>query len=48
MDDETNVERRWNDITFSTYMKRNGGVLTNLVYCSNIGQTFALNTIINC
>jgi hypothetical protein len=50
MGDETNVERRWNGIiliTSSTYMKMSGGVLTNLVYCSNIGHTFALNTIVN-
>lgn len=29
-------------------MKKSGNVLTNLVYHSSIGHTFALNTIVNC
>ncbi len=33
---------------FPNYMETRGDVLTNLVYCSNIGHTFALNTIVNC
>ncbi len=35
-------------LTCLTYMKRSGGVLTNLVCHSNIGHTFALNIIVNC
>jgi hypothetical protein len=34
-------------LTSLTYMKRSGGVLPNLVCHSNIGHTFAPNTIIN-
>jgi hypothetical protein len=29
-------------------MKKSGNVLTNLVYHSSVGHTFALNTIVNC
>jgi hypothetical protein len=29
-------------------MTKSGDVLTNLVYHSSIGHTFALNTIVNC
>jgi len=29
-------------------MKKSGNVLTNFVYHSNIGHTFALNTIVDC
>jgi len=35
-------------LTSLTYMKRSGGILTNLVCNSNIGHTFASNTIVNC
>jgi hypothetical protein len=34
-------------LTSLTYMKRSGGVLTNLVCHSNIGHTFTPNTIVN-
>ncbi len=34
-------------LTSSIYMKRSGGVLTNLICHSNIGHTFAPNTMVN-
>jgi hypothetical protein len=35
-------------LTSLTYMKKSGGILTNLVCHSNIGHTFTPNTIVNC
>jgi hypothetical protein len=34
-------------LTSSIYMKRSGGILANIICHSNIGHTFAPNTIIN-